>query len=58
MGAAIHGRSGVARRVETFPSVKLAFNTELAAAEQSANGVIAPVRNVADGERSSSAPNI
>jgi 2-polyprenyl-6-methoxyphenol hydroxylase-like FAD-dependent oxidoreductase len=36
--------------VETFPSVKIAFNTELTAAEQSANTVTARVRNVADGQ--------
>ena len=36
--------------VETFPSVKIAFNTELTAAEQSAKTVTVRVRNVADGQ--------
>ena len=37
-------------RVETFPSVKIAFNTELVAAEQSDGEVAARVRDVTDGK--------
>ncbi len=38
------------QRVETFPSVKIAFNTELVAAEQSDGKVTARVRDVTDGK--------
>jgi 2-polyprenyl-6-methoxyphenol hydroxylase-like FAD-dependent oxidoreductase len=37
-------------RVETFPSVKITFNTELVAAEQSGGKVTARVRDVTDGK--------
>ena len=37
-------------RVETFPSIKLAFNTELVSADQSDGKVTARVRDVTDGK--------